>query len=649
MGALVRGRPAGLALVVAVLALAPAAAQAATFTVSPSAPDVGDATPDGACNTGGACSLREAVDEANALAGADTIVIAGPGTIALTNLAGDLDVSDDLTIAGAGMAATTIRQDVADRVLDVAESTRLTLEDLAITGGSAPPGTDGVAAGGGILLRNFAGVTLRQVLMESNVAETTTGTARGGAIAGIWHPEIVVEDSVLRANEARTSGPSGGWAGGGAIRAEWGSLTIRRSDFVDNEARGRTNGFGGAIETSAETVVEDSTFRANASIGGGAISVQTADATTVIRRSTLSENAAGSGAALSASSDAPVRVEDSTITGNIGSSGAVHALTGARVVLARTTVTANGGGVRSNGAVRVSRIELRHSILDDPGDPCTAANGGIIASPQPNLLRIADPDCGTGNLAGDPQLGPLGLHGGRTPVHPLAATSPAVDVFTADCGGVDQRGRPRPSGAACDLGAVEYEAPPAPPAPPPAGGTPAAPVPRATDSAAPAFIGRVLVTRRFRVARKATPVSARRRATRAGGTIGFRLDEAARATIQVRRLVRGIRVERRGTLTCRTATRRTLALAERQVRRRLGRRAARERVARAMRRRRCTAEQHRGTLRRDAKAGRNRIAFSGRIGRRALPAGTYRIRVRATDAAGNAATKASNRFRIVRR
>jgi hypothetical protein len=42
-----------------------------------------------------------------------------------------------------------------------------------------------------------------------------------------------------------------------------------------------------------------------------------------------------------------------------------------------------------------------------------------------------------------------------------------------------------------------------------------------------------------------------------------------------------------------------------------------------------------GTLTRSGTAGLNEIRFSGRIGRRALLAGKYRLAATATDAAGN--------------
>ena len=73
-----------------------------TFTVNSTA-DTGDATPDGACDT---CTLREAVQEANATSGADTIKFAIPGTgvktivVNATGLGALPAITDQVTIDG---------------------------------------------------------------------------------------------------------------------------------------------------------------------------------------------------------------------------------------------------------------------------------------------------------------------------------------------------------------------------------------------------------------------------------------------------------------------------------------------------------------------------------------------------------------------
>ena len=111
----------------------------------------------------GRCSLREAIDVANADAaefpnagecpageGADTIVLsAGTFKLAITgakegdNATGDLDVLSTATIAGAGAASTTIDADGKDRALDVIDGVTLTIRNVTVTGGHAPDGGPG--------------------------------------------------------------------------------------------------------------------------------------------------------------------------------------------------------------------------------------------------------------------------------------------------------------------------------------------------------------------------------------------------------------------------------------------------------------------------------------------------------------------------
>ena len=115
----------GWALVCVLLALD---AGAAPFEVNSTA-DAPDASPgDGVCQTAspGTCTLRAAIQEANALPGADTIhvpaqtytlTIAGAGEdLAAT---GDLDISDEVTIQGDDAATTIIDGGGLDRVFEV--------------------------------------------------------------------------------------------------------------------------------------------------------------------------------------------------------------------------------------------------------------------------------------------------------------------------------------------------------------------------------------------------------------------------------------------------------------------------------------------------------------------------------------------------
>jgi hypothetical protein len=57
----------------------------------------------------------------------------------------------------------------------------------------------------------------------------------------------------------------------------------------------------------------------------------------------------------------------------------------------------------------------------------------------------------------DPVRGTLQNNGGGTDTLALGASSPAIDTGAATgCPATDQRSRPRPGGAACDIGAVEF-------------------------------------------------------------------------------------------------------------------------------------------------------------------------------------------------
>ena len=126
--------------------------------------------------------------------------------------------------------------------------------------------------------------------------------------------------------------------------------------------------------------------------------------------------------------------------------------------------------------------------------------------------------------------------------------------------------------------------------------------------------------RRFRVGRRATPTVAKRRRAKRGSRIVIGLSEAATVRFTVQRRLRGRRRGRR----C-VAPKRAPAGAKR-----------------------CVRWKRRGVLRREAKAGRNRYRFSGRVRRRALRLGRHRLRAVAVDADGNRSRERRARFRVAR-
>jgi hypothetical protein len=139
------------------------------------------------------------------------------------------------------------------------------------------------------------------------------------------------------------------------------------------------------------------------------------------------------------------------------------------------------------------------------------------------------------------------------------------------------------------------------------------------DATAP-VVSRFLATRsRFRVARQATALTAAAGRVRAGTTLRYGLSEAARVAVKVERQLPG-----------------------RQTKGRCVKPAPRLEAGR-----RCTRMVPAGTLVRSGRAGANAVRFSGRLGRRALPAGRYRVTLVATDAAGNRSRPARLVLRIV--
>src|SRR4029450_2930296 len=238
-----------------VVALATAVnAQAATFSVT----RIDDPSP-GACDSD--CSLREAVLAVDAGSGGDTISlpaghyrlgIAGTGEDAAAK--GDVDLTKNVTIAGAGARATTIDALGLARVLDVASGVTATISDVTVTGGQ------GAGDGGGI--RSAGTLTLMRDSVAGNHA---AGVGGGVASRG---PSLVLTDSTVSGNQASI--------GGGVSAAV--ALTVTSSTISGNVAGGPgwimgtaggiSGGLGSTVTLRSSTVAGNQSF-AGAGSGGG--------------------------------------------------------------------------------------------------------------------------------------------------------------------------------------------------------------------------------------------------------------------------------------------------------------------------------------------------------------------------------------------
>jgi CSLREA domain-containing protein len=517
-----------LAATVALSVLLPGAAQTAaglTFTVDSTADGV-DLALDGVCATaGGSCSLRAAIQEANAQPGADTVLLAVPppaagvaATYALTitgldedgAATGDLDVLDDVAIIGVGDPDPQIDgAALGDRVLDVATCPscplNVELADLDIVNGTAmtTAGQDG--DGGGIRTAN-ATLTLSSVWVLDSSAELD-----GGGIANFGGDVSLTEGSSVDGNTAPQDG--------GGVANFGGALAVVDSFVVDNYAKVASGigvpfcGHGGGIYNDAMLRVERALLDGNiADCQAGAIANRPGGTATILD-STFSFNLADDGAGLNNAGTATVRrsffeantaffafgggilnagtllLENSTLWLNRANTrgGAIYGAAGAATVT-NVTITSNtaqplngdGGGIY----VDAGTVTLANSILVDNTKVASSTNspsncgGNAVVSAGHNLDNTSTCAFGADDLRNvDPLLGIVQDNGGATPTRAPLGGSPVIDAGTnGGCPATDQRGVARPTdgngdgAAVCDIGAFEAPAVAPPPTPPPTGG-----------------------------------------------------------------------------------------------------------------------------------------------------------------------------------
>jgi CSLREA domain-containing protein/MYXO-CTERM domain-containing protein len=241
-------------------------------------------TDDGACfnpldaETGSDCTLREAIAEANALAGADTILfqIPGPGPhVIAVNSSGlgplpSVTDPDGLTIDGAG-------------------------QDITLSGDS-----DNNGEGDGQVMAVSAGATL---LLQHLTVERGRTLVVGGGIGN--QGTLTVSNCTFSGNSASS--------GGGGIH-NTGTLTVSASTFSGNSA----SSGGGIFNNFATLSVVNSTFSGNSAgaIGGSAIRDNGSASTVTITHSTFWGNSTtGSGGALR-SGTIPMRLRNTIVAGS---------------------------------------------------------------------------------------------------------------------------------------------------------------------------------------------------------------------------------------------------------------------------------------------------------------------------------------------
>jgi len=378
------------------------------------------------CASGDVACLIASISTSNSNGESNLIRLAA-GTYTLTAVNNDTDganglpsITSPLTIGGDG-AGNTIIERAADapqfRVLHVAQSGLLNLEDLTIRGGRWM--AENTFGGGGILNRGTTIITHGAV--TNNFSESGGGLVRGG---------------------------------GGGI-ASLGRLFLAGSIVADNNGG---LGFGGGIFSAAAVTIINSTIRHNiAEQRGGGIAVSNAADGVTIIGSTIVDNASGgSDAGGLYSESSALTIVNSTVTDNQANFGFGGGLFVAGGLVVNSTI-ANNDGSDGRNLVATSALALHNTIVSGPSNPAGLACRGRVTSLDNNLFF--DPACAVVLLPhdriGDPGLASfidLGVPGRG--FFPLLSNSPALDAAdNAACLPADQRGRLRSGG--CDIGAVE--------------------------------------------------------------------------------------------------------------------------------------------------------------------------------------------------
>jgi hypothetical protein len=113
-----------------------------------------------------------------------------------------------------------------------------------------------------------------------------------------------------------------------------------------------------------------------------------------------------------------------------------------------------GGGIYIFGGTNnVTNTIVANNRADTGGVNCYGNPGGGFNLSNDNSCAF-----GVGRDNRNVMLAPLGNYGGPTLTQIPLPGSPAIDDGTgAGCPSTDQRGKGRPAGAACDVGAVEVQ------------------------------------------------------------------------------------------------------------------------------------------------------------------------------------------------
>ncbi|MEE9423722.1 MAG: choice-of-anchor Q domain-containing protein [Methylococcales bacterium] len=412
-------------------------------------------------NDSGDGSLRQAISDANSSIGEDTIEFDLNLTgqiIFLTS--GVLEIMDDLIIQGLGANVLTISGSNRSTIFNIDHSGEQTIIDgITITEGSHSA------------IALSANLTLTNSIISSNetgIAQENTGNTQLSVTNCVFSENIFSgisargsdgESAIINVTDSTFSN------NGSGMNIWDSSLTVKNSTISDNMFFGIT-----ILDGSAR--IFDSTLSNNGSdislldlgLGrpGGAIRFINVDTeggpfrSLRVVNTTISGNSAINGGAIHVSDgsgnggEMTINLTNSTIIGNLATQkdgfiflDPIEFVSPTEFPNVRITVnnTIIAGNIGTKSDVVESFVSNGHNLIDT----IEGTTGFETDTIEPEITNILDPV--------------LNNNGGSTQTHNLSVDSVAIDAAGSDCPPpeTDQRGIPRPQGAGCDIGAVEFQ------------------------------------------------------------------------------------------------------------------------------------------------------------------------------------------------
>ncbi|MGL6076340.1 MAG: choice-of-anchor Q domain-containing protein [Fimbriiglobus sp.] len=369
-------------------------------------------------NDTGAGSLRQAILDANAAAGADDVIFdASFATAKTITLQGEIAISQETRVIGPGENLLTIANGAASsatsRIFNLAAvptNSKVTISSMKLTGGNP-------TTGGGAIYMYDEDLTLSRVIISGNRTDDD-----GGAINSERSSNITILDSTISGNVASDQG-------GGIYFYDSGGLKIERSTLSGNTAGSNsTRGAGGGIyffgtATSLGFTITNSTISGNKATNssgmGGGIAFASIAGNVNINSTTITDNSASKGGGIS-------RVSSSS---NLRTSS---------TIIAQNSAPTGPDFFSDNASLTASTTLI--GVADGITFPDNSSPNGTLASPL------------------DAKLNPLADNGGPTQTHSLRPDSPAINRGSTFSNiHSDQRGPgyTRPWGNQSDIGSFE--------------------------------------------------------------------------------------------------------------------------------------------------------------------------------------------------